>query len=199
MLMGVTLRSNGGFAAKEALLGMGVLVLAAAILIPIGMSMFRRSSRGRDVERMRDLYVSLTMYQEGAGGEPPPDLSFLNAYQPDPGAYVALNDPYAAASGPFPVDGSLPKGNRTSPYRISFAYLWAHKKGLKWETVFKQPHVGLIADEWLGNVAATGNFAANVSGTLMRVNVDGSLTTTNRTALTALGSTKDLFDLKSTR
>lgn len=196
ILKSVTFRSKGGFATKEALLGVGVLVLAAAILIPMGLSMVHHSSAGRDVERMRDLYVSLTMYQESAGGEPPPDLTFLSAYQPDPRAYIAFNDPYVTARGPFPVDGGLPNGKRVSRDRISFTYLGAYQTHFSWLNISRESRIGLIADEWGGAIVTSGNFDAKVSGALMRISVDGSLTTTNRTYLTSIGSQKEIFGHK---
>jgi len=187
-----------GFSSKETLLGLVVILLAAGILFAVGVSMRGQDQGDAAAERMRRVYVALSLYEESVDGMPAPDLSAINLYLPEPACYVADGDPYLAEKGPFPVDGSLPSSRRASPYRISLGYLWAHRpakaeKKWDWATLSRDDNVGFLANEWSGKVAPTGNFGANVSGNVLRLNRDGSLIKKARGGPKPLGDLKDLF------
>lgn len=186
-----------GFTSKETLLGCLVLLVAGGVLGGIGFLMVRRQAGDADASRMRQLYVALTMYEEENGGQPAPDLTFAYPYVPDTGAYLSDRDPFAKAAGPFPIDGSLPAGKPVSKFRISFGYLWAHRKpkdpAWDWAKLSRKDRLGFIADEWVGSVTPGSGFQARVSGPVLRVNRDGSLFTTPSREETGLGDVGEVF------
>lgn len=189
-----------GFSSKEALLGVVVLAIAGAIVYSIGLSMSRKNILGADAEAMRRVYVALSLYEESVDGLPAPDLTAVSIYLPEPACYQAEGDPYVAEAGPFPLDGGLPSSPRTSPYRISLAYLWAYRPAKpdplwNWATLSKDSNMGFLANEWRGNVTPKGDFRADVSGSVLRVNRDGSLFQTPDRGPKPLGDVRDLFRL----
>jgi len=190
-----------GFSSKEALLGVVVLAIAAAIVYSIGMSMSRKNVLGEDAEAMRRVYVAVSMYEESVDGLPAPDLTKINLYLPEAASYQAVGDPYVAEAGPFPLDGGLPSSPRISPFRISFAYLWAYRPAnpdplWDWTRLSKDSNVGFLANEWSGHVNPAGDFRANVSGRVLRLNRDGSLfQTPDRGGPKPLGDAGDLFGI----
>jgi hypothetical protein len=168
-----------GFTHKEVLLGLLVLLVGAAIVYEVAISLAAKQSMRGDVENMRKLYLSLALYEGDENGWMAPDLLAARDRVPDDGCYLSDKDPYLKASGPFPIDGGLPQ-SLGAPVRISYAYLFAHEraKGLKlkpWYELKFDPTIGFLADEWRGSVKPLGAFDAEVTGMLFRLNTDGAL------------------------
>lgn len=190
--------SHAGFSTKEAGLALLVVVVAAAVVIPIGMSSRSRRSQAVDVQRMRNVYMALAMYETEVDQMLPPDLSLARNYAQNDDQFQSELDPYVGIGGPYPVDGSLPEWKRTSPIRISFAYLYSFAEAGRlhpapWPKAKFERSLGLIADEWTGTVRRAGNFGATVGGPLWRVTVDGSAVRIPRGGPKPIGNAADLF------
>lgn len=147
---------------------------------------------------MRQIYVNLSIYEGQFDGELPtalPQLQFMMASKP---TFVSASDPYRDAVGPYPIDPGLPESAEKSPFRISDSYLYAHAaagkiKVPRWAEAKFDPALGLLANEFLGDVRAEGTFRARVSGPVLRVNTDGSLVKVPRSGEAELGDAETLF------
>jgi hypothetical protein len=188
-----------GFTSIEKLLGLAVLLIALGVVALVGFSVNGRDRVGRDVGRMRSLYMSTAMYESDNNGFLPPSLAAARNYVPDSLAYLASKDPFVGVKADgYPIDAGLPDGPATSPTRISYTYLYAlanagKVKAKPWSELKFDPKVGLIADEWEGSVAASAAFKAQVSGKLLRLNTDGSLHVLNLPGERPLGDAQRLF------
>jgi hypothetical protein len=175
--------------AKEAVLIGSFVVAAAAIVVGIGLVGRRRADDKNDVGRMRELYVGLSLYEEGNSSADPPSLLPLVPYLSGPDVFLASADPYAATSAKrFPDDAGLPDGPRDSPFRISFDYAgdFAQRSSTSRRVV--------LADEWTGSVSATGDFHAEVGGPVLQVDSDGAIfRKADRGGPKPLGNITDLF------
>jgi len=189
-----------GFTTKETLLALGVLLVAAAVILLVGMTALKRDHESSDADRLQQLYVAATNYAQQYDQVPPPNLTLVRPFAPNETVFLTEHDPYAKdSSSPFPVDAGQPKGLRTSVFRNSFAYLWSYPDAVQahyknWSDALMNSELGLIANEWTGKVEPTGDFSAQVSGVVQRVNMDGSVQTTgDRGGPKALGDAEDLF------
>jgi len=178
-----------GFTTKETLLGCGVVTVAAVVVLGIGYRMMRKNGEDELAGCMAKVYVALSMYSESYDGTFPPNLLAIGPNLSSPDDLTLPGDPYVSAAGPFPNDGSLPGGPRKASTRVSFSYLWDFPIAKEMK---KQPP-GLLADEWGGEVEATGDFGANVAGPVVRINSDGALAKTTARTQEPLGSFRSLF------
>ncbi|AIE84442.1 hypothetical protein OP10G_1074 [Fimbriimonas ginsengisoli Gsoil 348] len=175
-------------------MGCGVLVVAAALVLAIGLRIRGKKMDQGEAERMRQVYVALSMYESSNDGIPAPSLASLAVSGVDPANFLATGDPYANTKAPaYPIDGSRPRAPRSSAYRISFSYAGAFPEIAK-RLNRSDPLVGLLANEWIGKVSPTGDFGADVSGPIMRITMDGSVyQTADRGGPKPLGDAEDLF------
>lgn len=189
---------------KEALLLVGGVFLAIAIVGLLWQRMSARETFTAEGERMRQIYINLSIYEGQFDGQLPsalPQLEFLLAPK---AIYSSAADPYRDATGPFPVDAGLPDRTERSEFRISDSYLYAHVAAGKlkvgpWAESRFDPSLGLLANEFLGGVKAQGDFRARVSGPVLRVNTDGSLSRVQRAGESELGDAETLFRRPSSR
>lgn len=180
---------------------MGILVLlgAAAVLIPVSMSIRAKDSRDGDVERMRKLYLSLAIYESQSDGQMPSTLDQARYVLPEPGILLSDADPFLSAPSPFPVDAGLPDFRRSASSRISFTYVFAYKAAKAadvpdWSELKYQETKGFLANEWQGTIKTEGDFKARVSGPLLRLNTNGALVTKDRPSPVEIGDYKSLFE-----
>jgi hypothetical protein len=176
------------------------VVVAAVILGGIGYLSTRKQADAADADRMRQVYVALSLYEAGFDGVPAPSLAGIGGYLLNPGNLVSDRDPYAKANASaFPDDAGRLQGPRRSPQRISYSYLWSFPESVKRAgrhgfSVQKDPLMGILANEWAGEAKATGDFNAEVSGPVLRIALDGSLyKTSDRGGPKPLGNYEDLF------
>jgi len=193
------LHRNRGIGKQETLLAIIVIVVAAAILIPVGL--FRRKSNLilDESGRMRKVYVALSLYEEQYDQQPAPSLVAASYFDPVRADFTTPRDPYSDVKATqFPIDPGLDL-KETSPFRISFAYIQNYLRANKlkakpWPQLRLDPLIGVLGNEWYGDSTATDNFHANVKGRLMRINTDGSVfVLPDRGGPKQLGDAQDLF------
>lgn len=141
---------------------------------------------------MRRIYVAISEYESGNDTQPAPNLPAASMYMSMPSDFATERDPYAPASGPFPIDGSLPTGPLTSKVRISDAYVMTHALAGKvklgaWAEYRVNLAAPVLASEWFGKTEAGGNFNATVTGDLLRIQTDGSVKVVHRSETVPLG------------
>lgn len=181
-----------------------VLVFGAALIAAIGTTLYlwgrisEKSGVKDEAARMRKLYVGLSLYESDADGNLPPDLPRIGYLIASSKLFTSAYDPYQGEAAPFPIDGSLPDSPRESQTRISDAYLYAHAAAGRiqapaWPEAKFDTSLGLLSNEWVGEVSPQGAFRADVSGRLLRVNTDGSLAWVQREGPKPLGDAQDLF------
>jgi len=192
-----------GFTRSETLLLFLVVLLAGAIIGSFAWIGSRQNVQESEAERMRKVYVALSMYEPVFDGRPAPDLHAIRDLVL-PIDLVSERDPYAKVNGSlFPNDPGIPTGQRQSAHRISFAYLWAHQKAKRikvpnWSATRLDPKIGLLASEWTGEVKPQKNFQAQVTGPVIRLNTDGALyVLPDRGGPKPLGDAQDLFIRRS--
>lgn len=183
----------------EALLALIVILVGAAILIPLARRSLGTNLLLNESGRMRKVYIALSLYEEQYDTLPAPSLIAAGAYDPVHKDFESDLDPFVNVNaGTFPGDPGLERGE-TSTYRISFSYLQnfvrAGKMHLQsWAETRRNPLIGVLADEWYGSVQAGEPFHANVSGDLLRINTDGSVfVLKDRGGPKPLGNSDDLF------
>ena len=180
-----------------------VVIVVAAILIPIGMRTEYRDLLLNESGRMRKVYVALAFYEEQYDSMPAPSLVPASTYDPNRLDFLSEHDPFkpagnAAASSEFPSDPGL-DNQELSPFRISFSYvenyLRAKKLAMKpWSEARLDPSIGELANEWLGSVQPGDNFHAQVAGRILRIATDGHVfVLNNRGGPKPLGDAQDLF------
>jgi type II secretory pathway pseudopilin PulG len=193
------MRREAGLSLKEFLLAVAVLLATAAIVAPVYLRTRQGSLERLDVERMRQVFVAMMVYEELNFSHPPPSLLALNP-EVEPGIYQAARDPFVAVRAPaYPVEPGLPDREVESPVRISFAYLGNFVRlGLVPRERWPGPSgegAAVFASEWHGRVRPTGEpFAATADGPVLRLQGDGSLTRREpRNRATRIGDPEQLF------
>lgn len=183
----------------ETLLAILVLIVVAAILIPLARRSSGRNELLSESGRMRKVYVALSLYEEQYDTQPAPNLLAATVYDPQHTDFVSELDPFAATSSKsFPMDPGLDVGE-ASPFRISFSYLQDFVRAGKihvapWAETRLNPKIGVLGNEWYGSVHAGDPFHADVSGRLLRINTDGSVyVLPDRGGPKPLGDSDDLF------
>ena len=192
-------RPIGGIGRQETLLAIIVIVVAAAILIPVGLRRGKSNQLLDESGKMRKVYIALSLYEEQYDTQPAPNLVAASAFDPIHADFVTPLDPYVEnKAAQYPLDPGL-DNSETSPFRISFSYIQNFIRNGKlhtkaWEITRRDPNIGVLANECYGNVNATGNYHANVSGRLLRINTDGSVyVLPDRGSPKQLGDSGDLF------
>ena len=189
----------GAFGAKEVLLAIGVVVVAAAILYPLAKRQQSKSLLLDESGRMRKLYVALAFYEEQYDNQPAPSLAVAATFDPNRVNYISDLDPFRNSKAQsFPLDPGI-LNNESSSFRISFSYIQNFIRNDKikvkpWEETRTDPKIGEIADEWTGGVSPGQPFAAQVSGPVIRIGTDGAVfVLADRGGPKALGDAEDLF------
>jgi len=190
---------NSGLIRKESLLFLVIVVICAAIIAPLWMRMQGQNLFLTESGRMRRLYVAMAMYGEVSNSQPPPNLTAIFGLGVGRENYLSERDPFAdLKADSFPADPGLENGER-SPVRISFSYLWDFRRAGKiktkpWAELQFDTTTGILADEWLGSVQPGKPFEAQVSGQVIRINMDGSVfRLKDRGGPKPLGDPQDLF------
>ncbi len=166
-----------GFGIKEALLAIMVVCLFTVIILPLFVQQRNRQTDRSEGSRMRQVFVGLMLYEGDFSGHPAPNLPAAAFQVGDERLLVSKRDPFASAAGPFPIDPGLLSCKQNTPNRVSDSYLWnfVEFKRIDAPKVAVTPNEGLLVNEWMGSVEAQPSFRARVSGTVFRVNLDGSL------------------------
>ena len=188
---------------QEALLFGGVVLVGIAVLVGLGWRTTNRQGVLDEAARLQSLYVALASYESQFDGLPAPSIGMAAPFVRSRNDFQSGADPYRSAVGPYPIDGGLPEAV-AGEFRISDAYLWAHRIAKKmrtpeWQAARQDPTLGVLATEWLGQVTRTGSFRAQVSGLVLRVNTDGAVVRVQRGGPKALGDVEDLFRRKPER
>ena len=196
--MGQSIRTRA-FGAKEVLLAISVVVVAAAILYPLAIRQQDKSLLLDESGRMRRLYVALTFYEEQYDGQPAPSLAVAATFNPNRVNYLSDLDPFRDSKAQsFPLDPGI-LNRESSAFRISFSYIQNFIRNDKirvkpWAEARTDPKIGEIADEWTGGVSPGKPFAAQVSGPVIRIGTDGAVfVLADRGGPKALGDAGDLF------
>ena len=190
--------TSRGFTYKEVLLALIVVILAAAIVIPVTLSLQKRKLSQVDIGRMRNLYLSLAMYESQQSDTMPPTLSAIQGGLTEDSTFQSIDDPFLSGYDKYPTEPGLPKWRVDQRIRTSFSYLLAYgtagKVKLKpWYEMKWDPKIGLLADEWQAKVTTGAPFEAQVDGPVLRLSTDGSLKTIARSGQKAIGDSQDLF------
>lgn len=171
----MTRRHQEGLTIGDVLIALAVLGLCAAILIPIFIRLRAQTDVGRDVSRMRKLYVGLSLYQEAHSGRSPFTLLGVDPYVLR-GDFTSVADPLANAKGPFPVDPLLPNSRIRSTVRISDAYLGAYlTPPVDWQRLEKEQSLAILGNPWHGRYVPRNPPAFDVYGPVIRIRLDGAL------------------------
>ena len=156
-----------------------VVVLFAAIVIPIYLRASRRTLTDVDVRQIRQVYLAWSMYQSDNNGATAPNLLVLKNRLASPEMLTSPLDPINAP-GPYPIDPMLPDLEIQSDVRISYSYLGnflrAGKASVKsWDAYLLDPRNGLMASVWQPDSSATDQpFRGSIPGPILRINTDGS-------------------------
>jgi hypothetical protein len=164
------------------LVALGVLVLFVAITLPIYNRVRSGTLEDLDADRMRKVYVALSLYESANDGLPSANMLGVRTYLRDDSLLVSDCDPWAQTrSSSFPIDGELPKSKEQSPTRLSFAYLpdfvnAGKAKIQNWQTTLMDPRIGILSCGWHGSVnSGSEPFEAQLFGPVLRINTNGSL------------------------
>jgi|GEM_PF-1242342 len=198
--MSVRKRQVVGLNAKSVIAALAVLVVASLILTSLNRLVVDRGKESEDIQKMRRIYVALTIYETSNNDLPPPDLRYVTRYLGGTSDFLASNDPFAAGNA-FPLDPALPS-SRTSKIRVSFSYLpeWISHGGWNtknWSQDVDKPSLGLISCYWYGDIDNINPDGRLCTGPVIRANMDGSISTVPRSNHEKL-TVDDLF-LKSPR
>lgn len=174
--------SNG-----EILIAIAVLLLFAAIVIPIFLRAKDKTMQDGDARNLRQLYAAWSMYEADQFGAFAPDLAALRYRLPDDGPLVSQVDPFRAddGTGLYPMEPFLPDRERTSPVRISYAYFGNFIRAgelpmIAPESFMRNPASRVLVSPWQGNCQSTGgDFKVSCRGAALRVRADGSLETSS--------------------
>jgi len=173
-------RRERGFTLGETLVAVGVLLLFAAIIVPLYLRERGKGYEEADIERLRKVYVAWSLYQADSQGGLPPSLYSIRWKLMDDAAYLSNADPFQKTKGAYPLEPMLPKNGESIPIRISFAYMNNFvRAGVipkpNWSEVLTNPKIGILACAWQGKVTPSFQpFVARVDGPILRVNSDGS-------------------------
>ena len=207
--MANTLRTRG-IGPKEGLLALGVILVFAAVMIPLASRQGNKSLLLTESSRMRRVYVALSLYEQQVDQAPAPTLVAATPYDNNLGDYQSTRDPFlpdesANENGqdkqhphPYPNDPGI-LNQEHSTFRNSFSYIQNFIRNRKitvkpWGETRLDPMIGELADEWLGNVSPRANFAAEVSGRVLRIGTDGAVfVLSDRGGPKPLGDADDLF------
>jgi hypothetical protein len=184
-----------GLTTGEALTALAVLLLFAAILVPIYRRWEQKQHGGLDVVQLKRVYAGVTLYQEDHSDSMPSHLAELTGYV-DPQELVSPVDPFAGTSSQYPIEPTLPDFGGMAESRISYAYLGnylrANQATVKSWKEATMP-IGMLANVWHGAGRRTGRFSAEVQGPVQRIRMDGSLYVLPRKASPSLSDFEDLF------
>jgi hypothetical protein len=171
-----------GITLGELLVALAVLLLFVAITLPIYNRVRSGTLEDIDTDRMRKVYVALSLYEFSNDGQSSPTLLGAQPFLADNTLYLSDKDPWVDQNAKsFPLDPELPKSGEHSDIRISFSYLpdfvrAGKLKSSSLQSAMLDPRVGLITSGWHGTVTPTGaEFEARLFGPVLRVNTNGSL------------------------
>jgi hypothetical protein len=196
-----------GLTTGEAVVVISVIILFFVITIPIYNRVRSGSMEDIDIDRMRKVYVALSLYESVNEGQPAENLLGVRSYLGDNRLLISDKDPWAdfqpsrnSKEGNFPLDPELPKSEERSPIRISFSYLPDFVRAGKtkipnWRAALTNPRIGILSSGWQGSVTATGDpFVAELFGPVLRINMDGSLfRLKDRGGIGTMGDPQSLF------
>jgi len=174
--------SNG-----ELLIAIAVLVVFAAIVIPIFLRAKDKTMQDGDARNLRQLYAAWSMYEADQFGAFAPDLAALRYRLPDDGALVSQLDPFRTdgGTGLYPMEPFLPDRERTSPVRISYAYFGNFIRAgelpmIEPQAFMRNPASRVLVSPWQGDCKPAGTeFKLSCRGAALKVRADGSLETTS--------------------
>lgn len=171
---------QAGLTLAQTLLMAAAVAVAAAIVVLFSATLNRRNDDAGTMERLRRVYVAVSLYQFDNQSAYPPFLDDVLRDLDGPTDLQSSRDPFLSAPGPYPRDAGLLEGPK-GKHRISLLYLPAHRDAGKvgkdafrnWEG---DPLGALLILPWHGTVAPGANFGAEVSGKQIRIQFDGSAT-----------------------
>ncbi len=171
-----------GLTLGELLVALMVLILFVAITLPIYNRVRSGTLEGLDTDKLRKIYVALSLYESGNDGMPSQNLLGIRSYLGDDGLLKSETDPwFEEKSKSFPIDPEIPSTARRSPIRVSFSYLpdfvtEGKVKVQNWKAALMDPRIGILTCGWHGTVTPTGEpFVARLFGPVLRINMNGSL------------------------
>lgn len=187
-----------GITLSQTLLVIAGLAVCGAVLVAIERATSGPTDQQSDAVRMRHVYMALALYENANEGMPAPNLAATRR-DLDDSDFRAANDPFAEVKAKdYPVDPSLVSSGR-APLRIGFSYLpvFVHAGKAKvenWWQTKTDPRIGLIACFYYGNIHPGADpFTASVDGPVVRVNMDGSVTTIPHREKADVIDAQDLF------
>jgi hypothetical protein len=194
-------RGLSGLTFAEVLVALAVLLVFAAIVIPIYSRARVRTYEDVDVQKMRQVYIAWSTYQSENNEWPPPSLLPVRRFLSNDALLVSQHDPFVQPEPKgFPIEPMLPQFAPRSPIRISYAYLGNYVRAGEakigdWGSTLLDPRIGVLASGWHGTVGRTGQpFEARIDGAVLRVNTDGSVFRLDkRRAPKKMGDPEDLF------
>ena len=163
---------------------LGVLAAFLIVFVPLARWLRGGTEQQVDADRMRRVYMALSLYEMSHDGLPAPNLGLVRE-DVEATDFQSIDDPlagkvYTAVIKPptFPLDPALPNFPLTSRFRVSWTYRWHWPNAGDPVAVRLDPRKGLLASWW--------------SGPVLRVNVAGALVRAPRTETSVL-TFGDLF------
>jgi hypothetical protein len=186
-----------GVSAIGFLIAIVVLFAAGLTLYFINRQVLRDDDRESDIKNMRSIYVATVLYENVNDGLSPPNLGLTENEVGDTQTFLASGDPFTAGSN-FPVDPAFPDSESRSKFRVSFTYLpqWVERGKFdvkNWRTALQNPSLGLIACYWYGSAHPLRPDGLNILGDVVRINMDGSVRTLDRSRSKSLLTANSLF------
>jgi type II secretory pathway pseudopilin PulG len=195
-----------GFTLVEVLVVLTIVMLLMGIVFAVVGSAKSRSKLTVDISQMRQVYMSVILY-EGDTGECPHSLLQTRDYVSAKALFKSPSDDVPKVSSDFPANLFVFDSPQRSQFRISYAYLRAFEGSdlwsprLDWSTFRSDPGVGILANKFyvpkapklIDQKKLEHDFVRTV-GKLHRIRMDGSLWSANpRDGFSVGGSINGLF------
>jgi hypothetical protein len=147
---------------------LGVLAAFLLVFVPLARYLMGSTEQRIDAERMRRVYMALSLYEMSNGGLPASNLGLVRQ-DVEALDLQSVDDPEAGgkAAGDYPLDPALPNLPLRAPTRVSWTYRWHWPNAGDPVAVRMDPRKGLLASWW--------------SGPVLRVNTGGALVHIPRT------------------
>jgi hypothetical protein len=153
---------------------LGVLAAFLLVFVPLARWLRGGTEQRIDADRMRRVFMALSLYEMSNDGLPAPNLGLVRQ-DVEAVDFQSVDDPEAGkanANQTFPLDPALPNLPLTSPIRVSWTYRWHWPNAGDPRAVRMDPRKGLLASWW--------------SGPVLRVNTGGALIRAPRTETSRL-------------
>ena len=174
------------------LIALGVLVAFLLVFVPIVHLVIGGGDERIDAERLRRVYVGLSLYEMEHDGRPAPNLGLVRR-DVEPSDFQSIRDPRIAlatsASGktdlrPFPLDPARPTLPLTLPFPVSWSYRWHWPEAGRGGAF--DVRQGLLASWWTGSIDAASSNGVGCTGPVLRIDGSGALVHAARKSPNAL-------------